>query len=98
MPRFDVHVSSIPLVLATAAFLLLVLWRVRPLVPATVLAVRPGDVASPPESETVVLPAKVTEGPPAVVDTVKVTLPVAVGSRVGAAHGVLLASTSSGNA
>ncbi|HSY25145.1 MAG TPA: hypothetical protein VK841_23630 [Polyangiaceae bacterium] len=37
MPRFDVHVSSIPLVLATAAFLLLVLWRVRPLVPATVL-------------------------------------------------------------
>ena len=32
------QVSSIPLVVATAAFLVLVLWRVRPLVPATVLA------------------------------------------------------------
>ncbi len=32
------QVSSIPLALATAAFLLLVLWRVRPLVPAAVLA------------------------------------------------------------
>lgn len=32
------QVSSIPLVLATAAFLVLVLWRVRPLVPTTLLA------------------------------------------------------------
>jgi hypothetical protein len=52
-----------------------------------------GDVAIPPESETVELPVNVAEGPPGVVDTVKVTLPVTDESRVGAPHGVLLAST-----
>jgi len=66
--------------------------------PATALAVRPGEVATPLERGTVALPANVAEGPPAVVDTVKVTLPVAVASRVGAVHGVLLASTSRGAA
>jgi hypothetical protein len=61
--------------------------------PVTELAVRLGDVAIPPESETVALPANVAEGPAGVVDTVKVTLPVAVESSVGAVHVVLLAST-----
>jgi hypothetical protein len=62
--------------------------------PGTELAVRFGEVAVPPESVTVGFPAKLAEGPPGVAETVKVTLPVAEESSVGALHGVLLASTS----
>jgi hypothetical protein len=61
--------------------------------PTTVLAVRAGEVAIPSVSGTVALPAKLAEGPPGVVDTVKVTVPVTEELRVGALHAVLLAST-----